>query len=156
MSITSEAQLEDKAQQMRIPLNSIHNKDELPKLIRPGAYIINLQDSKTSSGVWNPGSHWVGLWIEPPYAVYFDPFGLAPPANVQLFIHRFDEMYPTRQVQNEYSGWCGYYTLLFLYYMSHQRKHRIRDRLDHFMRLWSHHPQDNLKKLKGYFRYILR
>lgn len=155
MSITSETDLREVADEIKLPLNGIFNKDEIPSRIRKGAYIINLEDSKSSSGQWNEGSHWVGLWIEPPYGVYFDPFGISPPAQIQLFIHSLDEMWSNVQIQNEYSGWCGYYTLSFLLYMSRNRG-GIKERFHKFLQLWSKNPKENLTRLKHYMRAVLK
>lgn len=145
--ITSDEQLENKAQHMKIPLRGIYNKDRLPSKTARGAYIINLQDSVTSTGFPNQGTHWTGLWIEGTYAYYFDPFGLSPPANVQWFIQRYNPVYTTQQVQNERSGWCGYYTLVFLWYMSHFKDINGHGRLKKFLKIWSHNPEENLKRL---------
>lgn len=152
--ITSEDQLYEKAAHMGIKLNDIVNKDRLPNYTRQGGYIINLQDSMTSGGDMNSGTHWCGIWIEGNHAAYFDPFGLSPPANVQYFTQRYDPIYSIQQVQNEKSGWCGYYTLMFLWFMSHRKKYNVRRRLDEFLKLWSQNPLENLTRLKGYFREI--
>lgn len=153
--ITSDDQLEEKARDMGIKLNSITNKDNMPSHTRPGAYIINMQDSLNTNHIPNPGTHWTGLWIENNHAIYFDPFGLSPPANVQLFIQRYDPLYSVQQVQNERSGWCGYYVLLFLWFMSYKKRLTARKRIDAFLHLFNLNPIKNLDILHNYLKHLI-
>jgi hypothetical protein len=150
--ITSDQELEEKAKHLGIKINAIANKDRLPPHTSQGAYIINLQDSTDSTGFPNPGTHWTGLWIEASHAYYFDPFGLSPPANVQWFIQRYNPVYSSQQVQNERSGWCGYYTLMFLWYMSRFKHISPHARLEKFLHVWSLNPEKNLKRLQQLIR----
>jgi hypothetical protein len=116
---TSDIQLSRYCQRFGIPLKGILFKDQLERL-RPqaGAYIINMSDADDIHG----GTHWIGLWLDPLVAYYFDSFGISPPLAVIEFAHRFGsrEMLRSKQeIQNIHSGGCGQYTLLWLYYMTH-------------------------------------
>ena len=48
----------------------MYSRNNLPKTIKKGAYVINLDEYK------NIGTHWVALFIKPKYVVYFDSFGI--------------------------------------------------------------------------------
>ena len=50
--------------------NGVYSRNNLPKTIKKGAYVINL-DEFTSIG-----THWIALFVKPKYTVYFDSFGV--------------------------------------------------------------------------------
>ena len=49
--------------------NGVYSRDNLPKTIKKGAYVINLDEYE------NIGTHWIALFVKPKYTVYFDNFG---------------------------------------------------------------------------------
>lgn len=86
--------------------------DKIPHITQtPAGIIFNLDDSD------QPGSHWVGVWINVDgRATYFDSFGL-PPLRRSLLT--FLSMYPewemnSKRFQHLTSQDCGYYTILFI------------------------------------------
>ena len=46
----------------------MYSRNNLPKTIKKGAYVINLDEYE------NMGTHWVALFVKPKYTVYFDSF----------------------------------------------------------------------------------
>ena len=50
--------------------NGVYSRDNLPKTILKGAYVINLDK------YGNIGRHWIALFVKPKYTVYFDSFGI--------------------------------------------------------------------------------
>ena len=50
--------------------NGVYSRDNLPKIIKKEAYVINLDEHA------NIGTHWIPLFVKPKYAVYFDSFGV--------------------------------------------------------------------------------
>ena len=50
--------------------NCVYLRNNLPKTIKKGAYIIDLDEYK------NTGTHWIALFVKPKYTVYFDSFGI--------------------------------------------------------------------------------
>ena len=50
--------------------NGVYSINNLPKTIKKGAYVINLDEYE------NTGTHWVALFVKPKCAVYFDSFGI--------------------------------------------------------------------------------
>ena len=43
----------------------VYSRNNLPKTIKKGAYVINLDEYKNTS------MHWVALFVKPKYTVYF-------------------------------------------------------------------------------------
>ena len=61
--------------------NGVYSRDNLPKTIKKGAYVINLDEYE------NTGTHWVALFVKPKYTVYFDSFGIEHiPKEINKFI----------------------------------------------------------------------
>ena len=50
--------------------NGVYSRDNLPKTIKKGAYVINLDEYT------DIGTHWIALFVKPKYTVYFDSFGV--------------------------------------------------------------------------------
>ena len=87
-------------------------KDALPSKSEAGAsYIINLDDSE------GPGTHWMGLYVAPKEAFYYDPYGLDPPREVRKFaqgVGRRPVRVNRHKHQHVASQHCGRYVLQFL------------------------------------------
>ena len=144
----SDAELENMARKLGIPLITITTKDQLPKDKKNGAYIINMQDNDDGSG-----THWTCFIIEGRHASYFDSFGLHAPANVQLYLYPYRPyLYNTKQIQSPTTGFCGEYCIFWLKYMTQFRNVPIRTRMLNFSRLWEKNTKDNLKKLKMFMK----
>ena len=83
--ITSDIDLYNLANKIKIKLNGIYFKNELPSP-HLGNYIINLASSNDNSG----GTHWVHCELRNENnirkAVYFDPFGLPEATLVTKFL----------------------------------------------------------------------
>ena len=61
--------------------NGVYSRDNLPKAIKKGAYVINLDEYT------GPGTHWIALFVKPKYTVYFDSFGVKHiPKEIKKFI----------------------------------------------------------------------
>jgi hypothetical protein len=138
------------ADRLRIPLRWISQKNLLKDAkLQDGGYIINLQDDERADGMDQPGSHWVCFWIEDGKAVYFNSFGMAPPAEVQIYLRRYKPIpYNNQQIQNIASGHCGIYCIFFLYWMHRHRKLPVMKRFQRFLDVWSDNPLENLTILK--------
>ena len=157
--MNSNVELWKYAKSLRIPLRAVTTKDRLGmEPLQQGGYIINLQDDYRADGVDQTGSHWVAFYIENGKSVYFNSFGLAPPADIQLFLWKLKPIvYNHVQIQNMQSGWCGIYCLAFLRYMSSAKKLPLVQRFQKFLDLWDDDVEKNLRILrkimgKNYFR----
>ena len=58
----------------------VYSRNNLPKIIKKGAYVINLDEYA------NMGTHWIALFVKPKYTVYFDSFGVE---NISKEIKKF-------------------------------------------------------------------
>lgn len=133
------------AQKYNIPLLSVFSKNEPPKKLIKGGYIINLENSMDSAGNRLDGSHWVAMWIDNPdpqhprgYACYFDPFGFPPPVEVQHILNKFIPYDVNRtEIQSITTGICGYYCIYFLWYMSRNKKVKPSQRFQKFVDLFN-------------------
>ena len=155
MSYTTNRQLADKAKRLGLPLVGVFSKDELPTVPQNGYYIVNLEDETSSAGIYNDGSHWVGIGIEDNKAVYWDSYGVAPPVEVQTFLKPFIPYeYSTKMIQSPRSGWCGMYQIFFIAFMTkHRHKYpNMYQRYKCFLRLWSPDYTKNLDMLKRFMR----
>ena len=50
--------------------NGVYSKDNLPKTIKNGAYVINLDEYE------DVGTHWIALFVKNDEVIYFDSFGV--------------------------------------------------------------------------------
>ena len=92
-------------------LNGVYSRINLPKTIKQGAYIINLDEYE------NTGIHWVALFVKPKYKVYFDSFGIEHiPKGINKFIHN-DIKSNIFGIQAYDSIMCGYFCIEFINYM---------------------------------------
>ena len=120
--ITSDIDLYNLANKIKIKLNGIYFKNELPSP-HLGNYIINLASSNDNSG----GTHWVHCELRNENnirkAVYFDPFGLPEATLVTKFLlkwvnNNFNNIIRnTHDIQNINSNYCGEYNILCISYM---------------------------------------
>ena len=62
--------------------NGVYSRNNLPKTIKKGAYVINLDEYE------NTGTHWVALFVKTNAAIYFDSFGIEHiPKEINKFIN---------------------------------------------------------------------
>ena len=50
--------------------NGVYSRDNLPKTIKKGAYVINLDEYT------DIGTHWIVLYVKNNEVIYFDSFGV--------------------------------------------------------------------------------
>ena len=92
--------------------NGVYSRNNLPKTIKKGAYVINLDEYE------NTGTHWVALFVKPKYTVYFDSFGIEhihkeikhATGNKEIKANIF-------RIQAYDSIMCRYYFIEFINYM---------------------------------------
>ena len=92
--------------------NGVYSRNNLPKIIKKGAYIINLDEYA------NIGTHWIALFVKPKYTVYFDSFGVEHiPKEIKNFIGDKDIKANIFRLQAYDSNMCGYFCIEFINYM---------------------------------------
>ena len=63
--------------------NGVYSRDNLPKIIKEGAYVINLDEYA------NIGTHWIALYVKNKKVFYFDSFGVEhAPKEIIKFIKK--------------------------------------------------------------------
>ena len=91
--------------------NGVYSRNNLPKTIKKGAYVINLDEYE------NTGTHWISLFVKPKYTVYFDSFGIEHiPTEINKFSNNDIEGNISR-IQAYDSIMCGYFCIEFINYM---------------------------------------
>ena len=100
--------------------NGVYSTNNLPKTIKKGAYVINLDEYE------NTGPHWVALFVKTNEAISFDSFGIEHiPKEINKFINNdtTKSSYLKRiksnifRIQADDSIMCGYFCLEFINYM---------------------------------------
>ena len=61
--------------------NAVYSRDNLPRITKKGAYVINLDEYEDA------GAHWIALFIKTNEVIYFDSFGIEHiPKEINKFI----------------------------------------------------------------------
>jgi hypothetical protein len=121
-------QIEDLAKRMKVPLEYVGFKSDLPKKLKTNrSYIINLDDEiDKGTGVRSGGTHWTCFQImEYPNGkkegIYFDSYGAGPPEIVkERVMNSFKLGLPhnKKDVQSLLNEACGWYCLAFLHFIN--------------------------------------
>ena len=102
--------------------NGVYSRDNLPKITKKGAYVINLDEYE------NAGTRWIALFIKTNEVIYFDSFGIEHiPKEINIFI-RSKELGSgvgnnkkikanIFRIQAFDSIMCGYFCIEFINYM---------------------------------------
>ena len=92
--------------------NGVYSRDNLPKTIKKGAYVINLDEYE------NTGTHWIALFVKTNEAIYFDSFVIDHiPNEIKKFIGNNNIKSNIFRIQAYDSIMCGYYCIEFINYM---------------------------------------
>ena len=100
--------------------NGVYSRNNLPNKIKKGAYVINLGEYE------NTGIHWVSLFVETKYTVYFDSFGVEHiPKEINKFINNDTTKSSSLEgiksnifrIQAYNSIMCGYFCIEFINFM---------------------------------------
>ena len=97
--------------------NGLYSRNNLPKTIKKGAYVINLDEYE------NTGTHWASLLVKPKYAVYFDSFGVEHiPKEINKVIGNKEIKASIFRIPAYDSIMCGYFCIKFINYMLKGKK----------------------------------
>ena len=92
--------------------NGVYSRDNLPKTIKNGAYIVNLDNYK------NTGTHWIALYVKNNEITYFDSFGVEHvPKEIKKFIGHKNIKANIFRIQSSNSIMCGYFCIGFIDFM---------------------------------------
>ena len=88
--------------------NGVCCKDNLPKIIKNGAYVINLGEYA------DVGTHWIALYVKNNEVIYFDGFGVEHgPKEIKRFIGHKN----TKAIPADNSIMHGYFCIGFTDFM---------------------------------------
>ena len=122
--------------------NGVFSRNNLPKKIKDGAYVVNLDEYT------DVGTHWIALFYNRNEIVYFDSFAVEHvPKEIKEFIGNKNIKANIFRVQANDSVMCGYFCIGFIDFMLAGKK------LTDFTNLFS--PYDlkkNDDKILTYFK----
>ena len=148
---------------LNLPIVGVFSKDELPSSRKIGSYYINMQSARDGDG-----THWVLAKIydddnrdeskekdvHKVGAIFFDPFGLDMPREVERFLSPFKPIsYNNRQIQDVATTECGWYCISCDYALEHkQNDETYLEDFEKYLEVWSDRPKKNLAILKSMFK----
>ena len=92
--------------------NRVFSRDNMPKKLKDGAYVINLDDYV------DVGTHWIALFCNRSEIVYFNSFGAEHvPEEIIEFVGIRNIKSNTFRVQANNSVICGYFCIGFIDFM---------------------------------------
>ena len=92
--------------------NGVFSRDNLPKKIKDGDYVMNLDEYK------DVGTHWIVLFCKKNETVYFNSFGVEHiPEEIKEFIGNKNIKANVSRVQANNSVMCGYCCIGFIDFM---------------------------------------
>ena len=92
--------------------NGVYSRNNLPKKIKKGAYVINLDEYE------NTGMYWIALFVKTNEAIYFDSFGIEHiPKEIEHAIGNKNIKGNIFRLQAYDSIMCGYFCIEFINYM---------------------------------------
>ncbi len=104
---------------MNVKINEIALKDDFKTKIKPGFYIVNLDDDNGG------GTHWTCFLIVDKFCIYFDSFGLHMPNDIRTYTKKYATISFPHQIQDIRSEACGYYVLDFIKYFSQFKENQL-------------------------------
>ena len=92
--------------------NDVYSRNNLPKIITKGAYVINLDEYENTS------KHWIALFVKTNEAIYFDSFGIEHiPKEINKFVGNKSIISNIFRIHAYDSIMCGYFCIEFINYM---------------------------------------
>ena len=116
-------------------MNRVYSWNNLPKKIKDGAYVINLDKYV------DVGTHWMALLCKRSEIVYFDSFGVEHvPEEIEEFIGNKSIKTNIFRIQSNNSIMCGYFGIGFIDFMLASKKFAFS--------LWQHNFESFQKWMK--------
>ena len=89
--------------------NGVYSRDNLPKIIKNGAYVINPDEYA------DVGTHWIALYVKNNEVIYFDSFGVEHvPKEIKRFIGHKNIKTNIFRIQADNTIMCGYICIGFI------------------------------------------
>ena len=97
--------------------NGVYSRNNLPKKIKKGVHVINLDKYE------NTGTHWIALSFKTNEVIYFDSFGIEHiPKEIEHAIGNKEIKASIFRLQAYDSVMCGYYSIEFINYILKGKK----------------------------------
>ena len=97
---------------MSLDLMVFFSRNNLPKTIKNGVYVINLEEYA------DVGTHWIALYTKNSEVIYIDSFGVEHvPKEMKRFIGHKDIKTNILRTQACNSAMCGYFCIGFIDFM---------------------------------------
>jgi len=114
MNTLSNIDIEKILEKYGININGIYSKDLLPRELKKGWYIINLQNHNDGNG-----THWTCFHLGE--NIYFDSFGFCAPEHLEHILKPY--IFNNKEIQNLDSSCCGWFCISLIKYIeSNKRK----------------------------------
>ena len=97
-------------------LNGLYSRHNLPRKIKDGAYVINLDEYADF------GKHCIALFCRKNEFVYFDSFGVKHVLEIKNFFWNKNIIANIFRVQSNNSIMCGYFYIGFIDFMLADKK----------------------------------
>ena len=98
--------------QNELRFNGVYSRNDLPKKIKDGEYVIKLDEYA------DVGTHWIDLFCNRNEIVYFDSFGVEHvPEEIKEFVGNKNIIANIFQVQANNSAMCRYICIGFIDFM---------------------------------------
>ena len=122
--------------------NGVFSINNLPKTIKDGEYVINLDEYA------DVGTHWIALFCNRNETLYFDSFGVEHvPEEIKEFVGNKNIKANIFRVQANNSIMCGYFCIGFIDFMLAGKK------LTYFTSMFSPHDfKKNDDTILSYFK----
>ena len=90
----------------------MYSRDNLPKIIKNGAYVVNLDEYA------DIGTHWIAFYVKNNEVIDFDSFGVEyVPKEIKRFIGHKNKKTNIYRLQAHKSIMCGYFCIKFIGFM---------------------------------------
>lgn len=141
LETTTTSDLDKIADKLELKNFKVYSKLDLPKKLKVGNYIINIDNGQA-------GSHWVALHSSTKQGtVYFDSFGMPPDPAILKLIKSIKRKARAIELdaQDIKSSSCGYWALFFLFQMQNGTS------IGEFMGMISDDQDENEEMLEDWF-----
>lgn len=132
-----------------LQVNCVLTKDLLPKKLKDGGYIINLQDSDDGDG-----THWTAFYVKDKELFYFDSYGCICPTEVITFSKKRKGMrvcFNNYIIQDLASTSCGFFCVAFLCLMQRNDFHDLHKSMNYYCNQFADDTKQNDSILQGFF-----
>jgi hypothetical protein len=135
MNELNETQIKNTLTRHGYKINGIYSKDQLPKDLQEGYYMINMQNHNKGNG-----THWTAFRYSKDVCIYYNSFGIQPPIEILNATEGKKLIYNAKQIQDYNSTACGWFCIGVVVYDS---KQPFEVHFNRFINLFSNYTRAN-------------